>query len=257
MLNCRFLLIIFQSVVLTILSASGVSAQPQHKGYNPSAPIKAWRIEQSMPFGKYTAYISDNAIKIEGVKGGRLVSNAPDWDVTVYNTIDKTITKLSLDQWFRNMELKQVPLAKIRQKPKPCTILGLPANTYAFPINQAGSQDQGFSVLYRSQTQKSMVKWRKLSVLADISKLPRQAVEILRIHAEIPFIGSLPLQCYDEHESGSKVDTIKTYSQKYTTVRSNFFTERPVGYKKTRGTVAMVFYGQECEDVGKMMLGGP
>jgi hypothetical protein len=211
---------------------------------------------QSCIYGKFTAYVSKDAIRLDGLKGGRLVAKAPDWDVTVYNTIDKMIVRYTLDRWFKHIEDPQFPVENIGLKPKKTTVCGIPAGYYDFQINKPNDIDNGYGSLYRSTIKQEMVTIRRLVVAADISKLPRQAVEIWRIHDVIPVIGTLPLECYDQYKSGKKIYAIQTFSSKYTTVPADFFTVQAKGYKKGQAPF-IVFYGQECGDVGEMMLGEP
>jgi len=149
-----------------------------------------------------------------------------------------------------------MPISKSGVRPKKTTMAGLPALMYEFPMNGLGDAEDGFGDLYQSKRQQVVFKLRRFTIAQDIQKLPRQAIEIWRIHADVPIIGVLPLEEYDEQVGGKRIYSIKTLSQKYESVPPDFFTFKPKGYTKG-GAPFSVFYGNECEDVTNMMLGDP
>jgi len=97
--------------ILALFTALALSAVPtlaapvaKTTPAKPAAPaplqkgnINAWKCEQTIPYGKITGYISSNALRIDGVKGGRIIASAPDWKVHVYNLTDKSQISFTFD----------------------------------------------------------------------------------------------------------------------------------------------------------------
>lgn len=222
----------------------------QNETPSPGSEIKAWMVSQTNPFGKFVTYVASSGIKIEGPTGGTLVAKSPDWRVFVFHRHDSGGFTTPYKEWSSRIRNNR----KLdKEKPTHCTVAGIPALRYFFPVNKATDGDGGTALIYRSKATKQVLKSKTITVAANLKKYPLQAIEIWRCFLESNIVGTIPLVSIDEMEGGQKQYRVNTTAQKDTTVAANYF-DCPAKFKATGGTMFSVFFGAEIDDVGSLMM---
>lgn len=144
------------AIVVTGMGSQSLAANPKTNGPKtvkestanplsiknaPSGKIWVWRLDQpDQMIGKRVVYIGQNGYLASYTPGHySIVSSAPRWDVTYYNTAQKLICTKTMAQWKTSMSTRAklfrdslYPEKYTVQQGKSIKILGHPCKSYVF-----------------------------------------------------------------------------------------------------------------------------
>lgn len=125
----------------TAKSANDAPVNPLSTKTAPPGKIWVWRLDQpEQMIGKRVIYIGQNGYLVSYTQGHySIVSSAPKWEVTYYNTTQKLICTKTMAQWKTSMNTRAklfrdslYPEKYTVQQGKSIKILGHPCKSYVF-----------------------------------------------------------------------------------------------------------------------------
>lgn len=226
-------------------------AEPQKPGKPQAGKHKAWLIkEETSSNGRYEFLIAREALSIKcQAFGFRVLSQAPDWKITVVRDKEREIATCTLTQW-KQLSVPSFTMAGIAKE------LNKPDQR----ILIKNSSPQRLKLSYAVK-EKPMLAWRNgATPKTSQDDMPVRLVEletfllpcacqtslIITKLLNLPAIEGIPASFFCVYENGSRGWQIKTVSIAEVEARSSDFAlDRAVSYQN-KGTVNQAFLGKSA-----------